>query len=90
MTAQLDVFLAPDWTRARLLAAHRTVLELLADHGWHDVKEVAALLRCNEAAAGARVRDLRKPRYGQYPVECQRFGRYTTRTESGVTTALRI
>jgi hypothetical protein len=41
----------------------------MGDGGWWTMARLAEVARCSEAAASARVRDLRKPRFGGYTVE---------------------
>ena len=83
-SAQLDL-LGPrpprfdGWTyreeldRARLTSALRHILFELLDRRWHMIKELALLAGCSEAGASARLRDLKKPKWGRFPVEKRRL-----------------
>jgi hypothetical protein len=37
--------------------------------GWHTLEYLASEVGCSEATVSARLRDLRKPRYGAYNIE---------------------
>ncbi|HEX6038881.1 hypothetical protein [Longimicrobium sp.] len=41
----------------------------MADGKWRTVPELAVLAGCTEAGASARLRDLRKPKFGRFTVE---------------------
>lgn len=53
----------------RLAAQHNRVLAFLRDGKDHTLAEISAYARCPEASASARIRDLRKPRFGSYRIE---------------------
>lgn len=55
---------------SRQLAAVRT---LMAYGEWRTLAEVAGAVGCSEASASARLRDLRKARFGGHMVERQRL-----------------
>lgn len=61
---------------ARLAGALGRVVEAMSDGDWWTLPAVAAVARCSEAGASARIRDLRKPRFaaafGVVSVESQR------------------
>jgi len=59
----------PDRDFGRLSHQMRHVWRLLADGNWHTPQEVCNLIGCSDAAATARIRDLRKPRYGGHVVK---------------------
>lgn len=54
---------------ARLTSQLDRVRDLMADGRWWTLKQVAANLNASEASVSARLRDLRKPRFGRYQVE---------------------
>lgn len=45
---------------------------LMLDHQWRSLSEIAAATGCPEASVSARLRDLRKPKFGGYVVERRR------------------
>jgi hypothetical protein len=47
---------------------------LMVGGQWFKLSEVAAALGCTETAASARLRDLRKPRFGSHTVERKNLG----------------
>lgn len=47
-------------------------LAAMRDYQWHTLPELADEIGCSEAAASARVRDLRKSKYGGHTVRCVR------------------
>jgi len=47
----------------------KAVKAALGDHRWHTLAELARLADASEASVSARLRDLRKPRFGGYVVE---------------------
>ena len=56
------------------------VEKVLLDGQWHTIPQIALALRklsiaCREAGVSARIRDLRKPRFGGYNVERRRAGK---------------
>lgn len=46
----------------------------MADGSWWTLAELAEEIGCSEAAASARVRDLRKNAYGSHEVLCRHTG----------------
>jgi hypothetical protein len=52
----------------RLAAQHQRVLAWMSDGQWHTLAELAKLTGDPEASVSARLRDLRKPRFGAYQV----------------------
>lgn len=54
---------------ARLSKQHNRVLAFMRDGGWHTLSEIAEATNDPEASVSARLRDLRKPRFGSYVVE---------------------
>lgn len=53
----------------RLHKQHNRVLAAMRDGQWHTLAELAAATKDPEASVSARLRDLRKPRFGSYVVE---------------------
>lgn len=66
----------PEQDKERLTSAMARVYAFLSDGLWHTLREIAEAGKCSEAAASARIRDLRKPKFKErYPcqgVETQR------------------
>ena len=56
----------------RLAAQHHRVLAILRDGGWHTLAELSGTTKDPEASISARIRDLRKPRFGSYIVDRRR------------------
>lgn len=52
----------------RLSRALDIVRSVMSDGGWHYIAELSVKAGCSEAAASARIRDLRKDRFGGYTV----------------------
>ncbi|HXH23438.1 MAG TPA: hypothetical protein VNN10_15570 [Dehalococcoidia bacterium] len=53
----------------RLNAQHQRVLAVMLDGQWHTLSEISQRTGDPEASVSARLRDLRKPRFGGYVVE---------------------
>src|SRR5688572_20716591 len=53
----------------RLAGQHARVVAFMKDGGWHTLSEIAEATGDPEASVSARLRDLRKPRFGSYVVE---------------------
>lgn len=53
----------------RLASQHHRVLAILRDGREHTLSELHALTGDPEASVSARIRDLRKPRFGSYLIE---------------------
>jgi hypothetical protein len=58
----------------RLHRQHNRVCALMRDGVWRTLAEIAAATGDPEASVSARLRDLRKPRFGSYLVDRQRRG----------------
>ncbi len=43
-------------------------LEILQNGGWYTVQQLAPLIHATETATSSALRDLRKPKYGQYNI----------------------
>jgi hypothetical protein len=56
---------------ARLGGQLQRVFDLMRDGEWRTLAEVARAVGGTEAAVSARLRDLRKPRFGSHTVERQ-------------------
>jgi hypothetical protein len=59
----------PQRDRARLTGSLLLVLEAMRLGGWWSLAGLAIVGKCSQAAASARIRDLRKPRYGGHTIE---------------------
>lgn len=57
---------------ARLHRQHNRVLAVMRDGCWHTLPELAAATGDPEASISARIRDLRKERFGSYIVDRRR------------------
>ena len=53
----------------RLAGQHCRVLAFMQDGKWHTLSEIALHTRDPEASVSARLRDLRKPRFGSHMIE---------------------
>ena len=53
----------------RLNKQQRAVTEVMLDGKWRTLKHIAMTIGAPESSVSARLRDLRKPRYGGYIVE---------------------
>lgn len=53
----------------RLFAQLAKVQSAMADHGWHTLPELELTTGAPQASISARLRDLRKPKFGAYQVE---------------------
>lgn len=58
--------------KLRLTGQLRAVAEVLADQQWHTLRELADRCGGSEAGVSARLRDLRKERFGGFEVERER------------------
>ena len=58
----------------RLANALGRVYEALTNGGWWTLAQLAQVGRCSETGAAARVRDLRKYRFGSHVIERRRIG----------------
>lgn len=52
----------------RLAAQHQRVLAYMSSGRWYTLRELASLTGDPEASISARIRDLRKPKFGSYQV----------------------
>ncbi len=58
----------------RLSTQFERVRELMSDHAWRTLAEIQAAAGGTEASISARLRDLRKVRFGRHTVERRRRG----------------
>ena len=64
----------PNLDQERLTRQLGRVFELMRDAHWRTLDEIQAFAGGSEAAVSARLRDLRKPKFGGYQVERRRRG----------------
>jgi hypothetical protein len=57
---------------ARLLTLQDRVFALMSDHEWHRLSDLAVATGGSEAGVSARLRDLRKSKWGAWTVERRR------------------
>lgn len=57
---------------ARLSALLTRVMAFMFDGNWHTLAEIARACAGSEASVSARLRDLRKPRFGHYTIQRRR------------------
>lgn len=62
----------PARDKDRLTAQLASVRMFMWDGDWHTLKQIATAVQCPEASASARLRDLRKPRFGAFTIERRR------------------
>lgn len=65
----------PKADHQRLFAQLLRVKAVLADGEWHSLDAVAARARCPQQSASARMRDLRKTKFGAHIIEKRCIGR---------------
>lgn len=70
------VTIVPERDTKRLNAQAQRVWNVLSDGRWYSLSEIAAITHDPEASISARIRDLRKPKFGGFTVEetCVRKG----------------
>jgi len=61
----------PRRDKFRLSAQLQNVRQILGDQQWHTLAEIADRIGGSEAGVSARIRDLRKARFGQHTIERQ-------------------
>jgi hypothetical protein len=64
---------APALDHARLGGQLLAVFDFMQDGAWRTLAEVSAVVGGSEAAVSARLRDLRKEKYGAHEVDRQRI-----------------
>ena len=57
----------------RLTGQLRRVFELMQDGKWWTIRELADVADCSDQSASARLRDLRKARFGGFKVDRRRW-----------------
>ena len=62
----------PDQDHDRLKRQLTAVWAYMRDAEWHSLAEIAHMVQAPEASVSARLRDLRKAKFGGYRVERQR------------------
>lgn len=69
----------------RLTGCLLRVAEVMMDGRWHTLSELASEANASEASVSARLRDLRKPKYGKRDIERRhvRNGLHEYRLRSG-------
>jgi hypothetical protein len=66
---------SPTLDRARLSGQLKRVFSVVVKGGWYTLSEIAAYTGDqSEAAISARLRDLRKPKFGAFGIERRRRG----------------
>ena len=65
----------PALDKSRLTRQLDRVRELMSDGRWRTLAEIAEAVGCSEGSGHARLRDLRKPRFGLYTVRRKRIGK---------------
>lgn len=63
----------PDQDHKRLRKQLEAVRSIMADGEYHTLAELAGKVGCETQSASARIRDLRKPRYGSETIERKRI-----------------
>jgi hypothetical protein len=70
MTAQIGLEFPADY--GRIDSQRRIVRDLMRDGEWRTLKEISAMLGYPEASVSARLRDFRKPKFGNHGVDRRR------------------
>lgn len=60
--------------QVRLTGQLLNVQQILSDHRWHTLSEIAQRIGGSEAGISARIRDMRKPRFGNHKIDRQHIG----------------
>jgi hypothetical protein len=55
----------------RLATQHTRILEAMQSGGWWTLRELSAATGAPEASVSARIRDLKKTRFGSHKIESQ-------------------
>ena len=63
--------------QGRLKRQLNLVFDLMKDANWRTLSEISARTNCPEASISARLRDLRKAKFGQHSVKRQRRGHWS-------------
>lgn len=77
----------PVLDKVRLNAQTKAVYLAIRDGGWYTLRQIADYVGAPEASVSARLRDLRKAKFGGFVVERKRWsgGTYRYRLASGPT-----
>jgi hypothetical protein len=62
----------PGLDKPRLNKQTRRVFDVMADRRWHTLREIANVTGDPEASISARIRDLRKPKFGEFVIDRDR------------------
>jgi hypothetical protein len=66
--------IVPERDDSRLARQLTAVRAFMSDHGWHTLAEIALNVDAPEASVSARLRDLRKPRFGGLDIQRRYVG----------------
>ena len=58
----------------RLTGQLQNVKQVLSDNRWHTLSEISQRIGGSEAGISARIRDLRKPKFGNHTIDRQHIG----------------
>jgi predicted Holliday junction resolvase-like endonuclease len=64
----------PEFDHARLTGQLMRVYEFMQDGRWHTISVIVLVAGGSEAAVSARLRDLRKPKFGSHLIDRRRVG----------------
>ena len=64
----------PERDGERLHKQLKAVREAMSDHEWHTLYALSLVTLAPEASVSARLRDLRKAKYGSHTIERRYFG----------------
>jgi len=62
----------PDLDKVRLTGQSKRVYNVMKDGRWRTLNNISMLANGPESSIGARIRDLRKPKFGKYQVDRKR------------------
>jgi len=62
----------PELDKVRLTGMLGRVYEVMKDGNWHTLRQLSEKVRGSEASVSARIRDLRKEKFGGFEVERRR------------------
>jgi hypothetical protein len=64
----------PLFDQKRLSSQYERVFQLMSNGDWWTLNALAERAKCSEASVSARIRDMRKPKFGGHTVNRKRFG----------------
>jgi len=64
----------PEHDRARLSTQLDRVKDYMKDQEWHDIEEIRNIAGGTSQSISARIRDLRKPKFGGWVIDRRRVG----------------